>query len=186
MHLPLQLWPSNILPAISFAGIERHRQIDVNMIDRSSSSNERNVGAMNLPDNDEERNFPSSYTAATSKAPVVSRNIPTTRTVVPQSMYMRIKMETVADSDRGFSSKDAMEAIVSRALVDSYGIAGSSALHVEILEFDMATRAGILKVPASATQDIWAALTLLSQSGVHAARIIVSHVTPFLLAIARK
>jgi RNase P/RNase MRP subunit POP5 len=156
------------------------------MVDPSPAANERNVGAMNLPDNDEERNILSSYNAATSQAPVVSRTLPTTRTIVPQSMYMRIKMETVADSDRGFSSKDAMEAIISRALVDSYGIAGSSALHVEVLEFDMATRAGILKVPTSAAQDIWAALTLLSQSGVHAARIIVSHVTPFLLAIARK
>jgi RNase P/RNase MRP subunit POP5 len=110
----------------------------------------------------------------------------TTLTLAPQFVYMRITLETASEASSGFASKVVLDEVVSRALLEAYGIAGSAALCVETIEFDAATGAGILKVSASVIQSVWAALTLVSKAGGVPARIIVSHSSPFLLAIGRR
>jgi RNase P/RNase MRP subunit POP5 len=112
-----------------------------------------------------------------------------TRTLVPQHVYLQVELETASPAVgvvRGFADAAALEAIVSAALLDSFGVAGSAKLSVDVAQYGGVEGTSILRVAARHVQDVWAALTLVAEVHGKPARVVVSRATPFLLALTRQ
>jgi RNase P/RNase MRP subunit POP5 len=111
----------------------------------------------------------------------------TTWSLVPDSVYMRVSLErSTEDARRGFESVIAMEALISRALLNSFGIAGAASISYGPVEFDDASGTGILNVPVDCASEFWAALTMVTAASGRPVRVVVSHATPFLYTLARE
>jgi RNase P/RNase MRP subunit POP5 len=109
-----------------------------------------------------------------------------TWSLMPESVYIQISLETNNDSGKhGFGNSRAMEEIISRALLDAFGIAGSASIVYELVEFDEATGAAVLGIPVDQSSKLWAALTMISMVHGRPARISVSRASPFLYALSR-
>jgi RNase P/RNase MRP subunit POP5 len=100
---------------------------------------------------------------------------------------MRVSLErSTEDARRGFESVTTMDALISGALLNSFGIAGSASISYRLVEFDDASGTGIFNVPVDCASDFWAALTMVTAASGRPVRVVVSHATPFLYPLARE
>lgn len=109
-----------------------------------------------------------------------ARRVLDSRTVVPGVLYVRLEVH----ASEPLPGKSALEEVISRALFTSFGVAGSAQMSIDIIHFDQTSQVAVGKVVAAAAQDVWSALTLVSNINDHPGRISVSHTSPFLLALA--
>jgi Rpp14/Pop5 family len=110
-----------------------------------------------------------------------------TWSIVPDSVYMRVSLERSTEDDRrGFESVTSMEALISGALLNSFGIAGSASISSRLVEFDDASGTGIFNVPVDCASEFWAALTMVTAASGRPVRVVVSNATPFLYSLARE
>lgn len=114
--------------------------------------------------------------------------MPKTRTIVPKLVYLRVGAERQCSDgalETFFSDANVLREVVSAALLKSHGTLGAAAVEYQLIHFDAESRTGILRAPVEVKNDLWVALTLLSEYQGRPARIVVSHVSPFLLPLAR-
>lgn len=108
------------------------------------------------------------------------------RTLTPRSVYLQVSLEMIAGRTCGFRDADDVRNIVSKALLECYGVAGSASIVVHVTDYVESDGSAILQVPAASVQKVWTALTLVMNANGQAARVVVSRVSPFLLALSRR
>jgi RNase P/RNase MRP subunit POP5 len=101
----------------------------------------------------------------------------TTRTLVPEFVYIRIAIDGVS------LREEELEDVVAGSLLQTFGNAGSARLLVQVVEFDAGKSCAILRTNADSKEKVWVALTFISTVNCEPARFVVSSITPHLLAL---
>lgn len=77
-----------------------------------------------------------------------------------------------------------MKAVIASALLQTFGIAGSPELAVDIVDYDDAHASAILRMDETSKQKVWVALTFVIKINDEPARILVCSASPHLITLA--